>query len=349
MRRLGTLLVVLAAALFLVAGYAQTKDQIRFQEQITELEKGIERAGTPEEREEARRALVDYFIGEADRLIDDRNYRSKSTEHYRVFTDDPRVNIDSAAELLESFGGFFESFWKGRAELQPYESTSRAYLFYSFFKYNQLLTGDPRFSEFRPPGHYRPVFDVLLVYSDSVPPAELADVLVHEAAHQLVRQRLYGARSTPGSLWAEEGLASYFAFTRRDKKGRFEAGRIGEKRVELIDATGSWGGAAPRAQLGRAKRLARSKSGWALEDLIRFNDPQAFYGEGAEDRYAAAWLLVHYLFHADGGAHAGGFVRYLGEEAAGRGGADAFYETLGVGPAELESSYRRYVSKLKAR
>ena len=74
--------------------------------------------------------------------------------------------------------------------------------------------------EFRTAGHYRPFFDVVVVHTDSVP-GGLADVLVHEAAHQLVAQQLLSAAKAPVSNWLNEGLASYFGFTFQGPDGRF--------------------------------------------------------------------------------------------------------------------------------
>ena len=47
---------------------------------------------------------------------------------------------------------------------------------------------------------------------------------------------------------------------------------------------------------------------------------------GEAPKYAASWLLVHYLFHGEGGALAGPFVRYIKADLEGKGGADVLYE-----------------------
>ena len=91
----------------------------------------------PQSPEEARNA----FLEVADKLIRDRDYRAANSERYRVQTDDPRINPKAVAQLLEQFRGFFEQSWAGRAELRPYVEQSRVFLFYSFFKYNQLHIG----------------------------------------------------------------------------------------------------------------------------------------------------------------------------------------------------------------
>ena len=132
----------------------------------------------------------------------------------------------AATALLVSFRTFFEGFWGDRIALQPYDETSRVFLFFSFHKFNKLLAGDWRFSEVRPEGHYRAAVDVVTVHTDAGDRRDAADALVHEAAHQQIDQRIY-SRGHAASRWIAEGLASYFEHTLQDRDGVFHAGKIG--------------------------------------------------------------------------------------------------------------------------
>lgn len=295
-----------------------------------------------------RRASAAELLALADRIIQDTSYASRTTDHYVLKTDDPRLDAATAASLLESFRTWFDGFWSGRLPLRPYAEPSRAYLFYSFNKYNQILTGNPRFGEFRPNGHYTPIEDVIVLHTDSVPPGDLPEVLVHEAAHQLVTNELYGVERSP-SLWVSEGLAGYFGMTLRDAKEGFQVGSIGRKGVSLAREGERSSGAGPRFQLDAAKKILGAAREGSLERLIRTTDRAVFYGPGIAQNESAAWLLVHYLFHGDGGAHAEAFVQYLKQEIAGAGGADVFYATVGVAPDELQARWVAYGKKLKAR
>lgn len=338
---------VLLASIAASLTNAQTKEQVDYQRRVGEIEQRIRDSSTREERAAAREELVAAFIAEADRLVQDTNYSSRSSGHYVVRTDDPNVSPGAVASLLDSFWSWFGEFWQGRLELGPPGEKGRVYLIYTFFKYNQLLTGDPEFGDFRPPGHYRPLFDVVVLQSGAVDPAVLPDVLVHEAAHQLINRRI--GLGGGGPLWLEEGLASYFGYTMRNGDGRFETGRIGGKGTSLVNGAPEKGGGQARALLSRVKKLAKADVEWSLDDLLRLEDPRVFYDSAAQDRYAVSWLLVHFLFHGDDGAHAQGFADYLRHAAEGRGGTDMLYADLGLGQSALQASFADYVSKIRAK
>ena len=85
-----------------------------------------------------------------------------------------------------------------------------------------------------------------------------------------------------------------------------------------------------------------------LTDVIRIRDHGAFYGQ-AQWTYGASWVLVHYLLHADDGAHRDAFLRYLKLESRGAGGEAAFYDELKSEPEALERAATSYLKRLKAR
>jgi hypothetical protein len=261
------------------------------------------------------------IIATADKLIrDSKDYTSKSTPHWQVRTDDPGVDAAASAMLLESFRTWFESFWKGRLETTPSEELGRVYVFSSFHDYNQLLTGGALHGDFRPAGHYNLVTDVVALYLGAIDRAGLSDTLVHEGAHMLVsREILHGRPVTP---WLAEGLAAYFESTLRDGKGGFETGAVGGRQAKV--------------RLRDAKKLMDAKPPWSVIALLDADDPQVFYGEGAEARYGASWVLVHALFHAEGGKHAAGFARFIQQAAAtGESTPEMLYAATGLDAAAL--------------
>jgi hypothetical protein len=292
-------------------------------------------------------AIRKEFLARADRLVRDRNYQVSVTDHYEVKTDDPRVDPQAVAELLESFRAFFDGFWGEALNLKPYEERSQIYLFFSYYKYNELLTGQKEFGSFRPSGHYRPFFDLVVTYSDSVAPGDLPELMVHEAAHQLMEQRLFG-RPAPRSPWLSEGMASYFGYTARDEKGRFQAGRIGGKRTTLVRGASRGRGREAATRLADFRRALKRRPNFSITSAIDVDDPSLFYGDGVEWRYTAGWLLVHFLLHAEGGTHREGFFSYLGQESLGQGGVDLLLEDLGLSAERLDAAYRDYVRHLKA-
>jgi hypothetical protein len=291
---------------------------------------------------------IQAYIDRADELISDKNYESRYTDHYQVKTDDPRFEVSEAANLLESFRIFFDGFWSDRIDLHPYDDPGRVYLFYSRYKYKQLLDVAEVTGIVLPVGHYRAFFDAVSIHTDTVSPADFPDVLVHEAAHQLVQQRLFGgARET--DPWIAEGLASYFGYTLRDDKNGFQAGRIGGKDVALIKEVRAGSALERTGRFNNYRKDLRKGQVAPLEDLIRDPSAAAFYNDQIDRNYAASWLLVHFLLHGDDGAHAGDFIRFLESDARREGGADEFFREIGMEPADLQAAFKEYVSKLKAR
>jgi uncharacterized protein DUF1570 len=265
-------------------------------------------------------ATPESIIATADRLVrGSKDYASKSTAHWQVRTDDSSVDVAASAALLESFRTWFESFWKGRLATTPSEELGRVYVFGTFHDYNKLLTGGARHGAFRPAGHYNLLTDVVALYLGSIPRGELTDTLVHEGAHMLVAREVLRGRTT--APWLAEGLATYFESTVRDGKGGFETGAVG--------------GRGAKTRLDNLKRLAGAKTPWSIDDVLR-SDSSVFYADDAPANYAGSWLLVHALFHADGGKHAEEFARYIaGAAESGDADADALYAATGLDAAGL--------------
>ena len=296
--------------------------------------------------EDLRRSAAEGFFKKADELVNDRNYEATTTAHYKIKTDDPRFDTKQAGQLLESLHAYFESSFAGKLALKPSDAPGRLYLFYSNFKYKKLFEGtlgkaDP------PPGHYRSFEDVIAIHTDSVSPTTLADVIVHEAAHQLIQRRLVGDEQEP-SLWLTEGMAEYFGDTLRDKKGAFVDGEIGPKNVKLLrDAPASSEGAGA-IRLKALKAAIRKEQVPDLEGILDAG-PSEFYGAGVDLMYAGAWALVHMLMQTETGAKGGGFMKYLEDEAAGNGSPEVFHKDIGMDAATLERRFVEYVDTLKAK
>jgi len=290
------------------------------------------------------------FLARADELIRDSNYRSSAGRRYRVQTDDPRVDAKAAVSLLDTFRDFFDGYWSDRLELVPYDEQSRTFLFFSFYKFNKLLVGDWRFNVNRPKGHYRPWFDVITIHTD--PGGQtLAETLIHEAAHQLVEQRLFGG-GEPTAIWLSEGIASYFGYTLLDGDMTFQSGVVGGKSVRLVRDGPSESAAEARGRLQDFKKELKSmaKEGVSpFDEVLSIRDPAVFYGKDSRRYYTASWLLVHFLLHGDDGAHSDAFLRWLSAEARGEGGAQALYRETGLASQELDAAMAAYVKRLRVR
>ena len=291
------------------------------------------------------------FLARAEELVRDKNYGAASSDHYRVQSDDPRLRARSVVELLDAFRGFFSEFLAPRVELALPEDQSRVFLYYSFHKYNRLLAGDWSRSYLRPQGHYIDTVDVVAAHTGAGAPQDLGDSLIHEAAHQLVDKGLT-RDGFPLPPWASEGLAAYFGYTYRDEHG-FRAGEIGGKSVELIRGSpkGRPVESAGRLRVLRAALKSRKNEDatTVVDEVVGLVRPASFYEGKTQLHYAASWMLVHFLFHADGGRYADPFVSYLAQELRGEGGRDVFYETVGLDPGELDAVIARHAKTVKIR
>jgi len=293
-------------------------------------------------------ARAEAFIARAEELVRDKNYRSFTTDRYRAQTDDPRVDPKAVATLLEEFHGYFDEHWSGTLELQPHETLSRVFLFYSFHKYNQLLAGDWRFSDVRPKGHYLGGINAVTLHTDSAAASDLADVLIHEATHLLFGERLF-TEEHPIPTWVNEGLASYFGYTYMDDDGRFHPGVIGGKKVSLMRGTPAEPGRESKQRLNSLKRSMKSKGeGPGMTDVAWIQDPADFYSR-PQWSYSASWILVHFLLHGEDGTHRDAFARYLVQASRGQGGPETLLLELGTNVEELEAAATAHLKGLKAR
>jgi hypothetical protein len=296
-------------------------------------------------------ALAEAFLAKADELIRDKNHRSRSGERYKIQTDDPRVDLQAVETLLESFRDYFDASWADRAPGKSYDGQGRFFLFYSYHKYNQLLGADWSRQWVRPKGHYGSVVDAVVVHTDSDRAGGLPNTLVHESAHQLVDQVVYGGEFRP-SLWVAEGLASYYENTFMDAEGQFEDGVIGGKQISAIRGEKARAVSETKTRIRDSRRAldaAAREEEPLLLSVISANDPSEFYGRNTMGNYDLAWLLVHFLLHGDNGSHADSFVRYLQLEAENRGGVEVFLNQIGMTPAELDAAVQRHTKSLKVR
>ncbi len=327
-----------------------TRDYEEQDRRYLERLKGLQK---PEVERGAIVAPSAAFLERAEKLVRDKNFSSARTARYFLQSDDPRLDAQATVEFLEVFRDYFDEFWQGRIELAPYDKTSRVFLLYSFYKYNQLLAGDFRFSPIRPQGHYGSLYDVISLHSDADGgPGSTADALIHEAAHQLVAQRIFGGEPAP-AYWLTEGLASYFGYTFLDAKTGFRTEMIGGKSVSIFFGAKNKPGQEAKLVLKESGKVfkadAKTHDTPLVARLLAIDSPVDFYTEQPRLNYAAAWLLVHTLFHADDGRYRDGFLRYLTHEVTDGGGVTALYRELSLDAAGLQDAFERHVKKLKAR
>jgi uncharacterized protein DUF1570 len=353
MTRLGSVcvaaLLALLALLASVPARAQQdedpdlEDQRKRDEQYLERYRQREAAPVPTDPAQA----AQQFLAKADELIRDKNHRSTVSARYRIQTDDPRLDLDAVASLLESFATFFGGLWPGEPQ-QPTEPV-RVFLFYSYHKYNQLLEADFSRQVVRPAGHYGSAFGALVIHSDPGGSTPLADTLVHEATHQLLDRRVYGSGATRPSIWITEGLASVFEHTLMSEGGKFEAGTVGGKSIALVRGSRPDSKSDARPRLAAVRKALEDPETTLALDVVAADEPEEFYGPGALERYDQAWVLVHYLLYGDSGRYREGFLRYLAADATGHGDAATLERECGIDLRALDPALAAHVKSISVK
>jgi len=351
-RRFAALALALLALVLPSLALAQYTDDEDLEDQKRRDEEYLKRYTKPKDAAPDPAAteaeIRERFLAAADELIRDKNYRSTQSARYRIQTDDPRLDVDAVSGLLEDFAAFFEESWPTRAP-SPAEPT-RVFLFYSYYKYNQLLGGGFSRQEVRPAGHYGAALGALAAHSDPEGARGLPDTLVHEAAHERIDRLLYTGIVGP-SVWVTEGLATYFENTARDAAGKFEPGVVGPKQVSLVR------GAPPATKTDAKARLARTRQALAKSGsetplvllLVSADQPAEFYGPGVLERYDLAWVLVHFLLHGDEGRYRDGFVRFVALDAAGQGTVEALERETQLDFRKLDPVLADYVKSIRVK
>ncbi|MBD3867419.1 MAG: DUF1570 domain-containing protein [Acidobacteria bacterium] len=298
-----------------------------------------------EERQEARspEEIREKYIEQARELIRDKNYAVKKTPHYLIRTDDPRIDPAAAGLMLEQFRGAFIRYWEGEVELKPYERISPVFLFYSYYKFNKIVTGKARFDEFQPAGHYQGGLDLITLHSDSSVLDDVPVTLVHEATHQLMEQMHYGNRSG----WISEGMANYFSLMETDTEGNFKSGKIGTVRNSVSkDGGKSRSDAARNHLVALRKALKKKEDGLRILDIVDIGTYREFYGPEIRIHYAASWALVHYLLHGEDGRYRQGFLRFMENDGPATTGSRVLLESIGADAESFQAGFIRHVGKM---
>jgi hypothetical protein len=175
------------------------------------------------------------------------------------------------------------------------------------------------------------------------------DVVLHEAAHQLVH---YYVRREAGqehgqSWWFQEGMGTYFEQFVRSQTGRVvvDPALVSLRLPTLRDAI-------KRGELPDLNVLM----GMSLDDIwVNCRAPSATLEEQERKRrftqqcYAESWALVQYLRHGAGGKYRKFFDDYFLLELRGQGGKDAFIRLLdrfGMEHEDLKRELQEYIKGL---
>ncbi len=243
---------------------------------------------------------------------------------YVIETNLPRERAELFGRIMDAtgqeyhriFGGF-----RGKVREKPRVRV--------FATKEDFIQGFARFCG-EPSGHARGYFCNMdkVVYTYDGDDVEKA--LKHECFHQFADAVVGGQLPT----WTNEGLAEYFeegAFD--DKTGRLALGMVPGWRLEVL-------------------REARENRRWISVDRLLTIDGHQWSDTLRRGRssvqYCEAWLLCHFLIHADRGQYAPLFDQYLSLLDQSQDGLVSFKRVFGTDLAPLEQKLVEYLEGLKA-
>ncbi|MBK9120673.1 MAG: DUF1570 domain-containing protein [Phycisphaerales bacterium] len=147
-------------------------------------------------------------------------------------------------------------------------------------------------------------------------------VVQHEGFHQFV----YAAIGPNIPIWANEGLAEYFA------QGIFTGHRF------LL-------GAVPPERLARVKLAIREQKYLPLAEMMRL--PQVAWNIDLRSyHYDQAWAMVHFLAHGDNGRYQDAFFDYLRDVSRGVAAERAWTSRMGTDIRAFQQRWEAYWTSL---
>lgn len=193
-------------------------------------------------------------------------------------------------------------------------------------------------------GHYEG--GIIAIHPDVADGGNHERTLVHEAVHHY-NNILLGINGNPALTWLDEGLATYFGLSRIDGDGNLHPGEFPGNTVRirvdpqarngLLLNTGS-----PE---GRIYLLQRELNGGMKIDLNAFlaKHGEEFYTGNILSNYSLAWMLVHFMMHADAGAYRGAFLTYVDEAREGEVPPARLAELAGLSMENLQNKLRAWI------
>lgn len=150
-------------------------------------------------------------------------------------------------------------------------------------------------------------------------PALTWHAVQHEGFHQFVDFAM-GGRKVP--IWANEGLAEYFG----------EAIWTGDGFVT---------GVIPPARLARVRPAVKARSFGSLMHMMSLDQAQ-WNSELSGQNYDQAWMMVHFLAHADNGRYASAFGRFLAGAQRANNWQGVWLQQFGGDVKSFEDRWRDY-------
>jgi hypothetical protein len=172
----------------------------------------------------------------------------------------------------------------------------------------------------------------------SRPTPALSELFVHEAAHHLIRRRLFQGKDPP--TWVNEGIATFLECLKEADGGELDL--TGYERARVGGGFTLW--ERPAVEYLRELKQAAKKE--SLPPLAVLLGRESFNGDDSDLMYGTSWLFVHYLINAEGGRWRAPFQAWMQKFAAEEKEPD-LAPALGVPVVQLYSALPAYLQSLK--
>lgn len=286
------------------------------------------------------------YVNEAARLMGIRLMR-REIGRLLIHTDVlAPAEVEMLGRVVESTVRAHERFWGERVPLRPLTEQILVYALARQRDHDRLHrlwagAGSPNAST---EGEYIPSSRILSFPCEAMGGHLPVPYVIHEAIHMLNYERVY-PEGTVTSRWFEEGLASYFGFSRVDNRLRIASGDIG--RSSLLNVEGVRIQFDPRTELREHRRRLEQQGPLPLRMLLGADEADPLWtGHRSSRAYGSSWTLVHFLMHGESERHRRAFMEYAEREANGRGGLKAFAGLFGPDLDALEASWHEYEAGL---
>ena len=256
------------------------------------------------------------------------------------------AEVEMLGRVVESTVRAHERFWGERVPLRPLTEQILVYALARQRDHDRLhrLWAGASSPNASTEGEYIPSSRILSFPCEAMGGHLPVPYVIHEAIHMLNYERVY-PEGTVTSRWFEEGLASYFGFSRVDTRLRIEAGDIG--RSSLLNVEGFRIQFDPRTELREHRRRLEQRGPLPLRMLLGADETDPLWtGHRSSRAYGSSWTLVHFLMHGERERYRRAFMEYAEQEANGRGGLEAFAGLLGPDLDALEASWHEYEAGL---
>lgn len=273
--------------------------------------------------------------------------RESTLGPYRLLTDVPdSALLTKLNQLTSHLSEAYEQRF-GLSLLPP--SGEVIALFADGARYRQFQAASPSTADLDAPGHAGNGLAAVAV--DSLPPDEIAGLVVHEITHLMNRRALGRGENIPA--WLDEGLAEDLAFSDSSSSGEVRLGSLAGRLTtdsSVGDQPGQFGGrrvvtlSGPRVQLLRLAKACAASECPPLADLvdlpwIEFKDPAR-----RSLLYSQSAFFIRFLLDGEGSKRAPGFRAFLRSVSeGGSGGPAALAAAVGATYPQLEAGFTAWL------